>query len=120
LYRVHLAWAGFEFTTLVVIYTDCIGSCKSYYHTITTTTAPKYQISLIIILYSEISSDELYTHNLEVIHFIFKQLLISRNLVGQIEEDDVKKNVVPKEISEYRIMIKLIWYLGAVVVVIVW
>jgi hypothetical protein len=55
LYRVHLAWAGFEFTTLVVIYTDCIGSCKSYYHTITTTTAPKYQISLIIILYSEIS-----------------------------------------------------------------
>jgi uncharacterized phage infection (PIP) family protein YhgE len=38
-----------------VICTDCIGSCKSYYHTITTTTAPKYQISLIIILYSEIS-----------------------------------------------------------------
>jgi uncharacterized membrane protein len=29
LYRVHLAWAGFELTTLVVIYTDCIGSCKS-------------------------------------------------------------------------------------------
>jgi hypothetical protein len=55
LYRVHLAWAGFEFTTLVVIYTDCIGSCKSYYHTITTTTAPQYQISLIRILYSEIS-----------------------------------------------------------------
>ena len=24
LYRVHLAWAGFEFTTLVVIGTDCI------------------------------------------------------------------------------------------------
>ena len=28
LYRVHLAWAGFELTTLVVIGTDCIGSCK--------------------------------------------------------------------------------------------
>jgi hypothetical protein len=41
LYRVHLAWAGFEFTTLVVISTDCIGSCKSNYHTITTTTVPK-------------------------------------------------------------------------------
>jgi hypothetical protein len=26
LYRVHLAWAGFELTTLVVIGTDCIGS----------------------------------------------------------------------------------------------
>jgi len=25
LYRVHLAWTGFELTTLVVIGTDCIG-----------------------------------------------------------------------------------------------
>ena len=29
----------FEHTTLVVIGTDCTGSCKSNYHTITTTTA---------------------------------------------------------------------------------
>ena len=28
LYRVHLAWAGFEFTTLMVIGTDYISSCK--------------------------------------------------------------------------------------------
>jgi hypothetical protein len=41
LYRVHLAYAGFELTTLVVICTDCTGSCKSNYHTITTTTAPE-------------------------------------------------------------------------------
>jgi hypothetical protein len=27
--RVHLAWAGFELTTLVAIGTDCIGSCQS-------------------------------------------------------------------------------------------
>jgi hypothetical protein len=33
-------WSGFELTASVVIYTDCIGSCKSNYHTITTTTAP--------------------------------------------------------------------------------
>jgi hypothetical protein len=32
---------GFEFTTLVVTGTDCTGSCKSNYHMITTTTAPK-------------------------------------------------------------------------------
>jgi hypothetical protein len=38
LYRVHLVGAGFELTTLVVIGTDCIGSCKSNYHTIMTTT----------------------------------------------------------------------------------
>jgi len=31
LYRVNLAWAWFELTTLVVIGTDCIGSCKSKY-----------------------------------------------------------------------------------------
>jgi hypothetical protein len=33
-------WMGFELTTLVVIGTDCTGSCKSNYHTITTMTAP--------------------------------------------------------------------------------
>jgi hypothetical protein len=41
LYRVHLAWVGFELTTLVVIGTDCIGSYKSNYHTIMTTAAPQ-------------------------------------------------------------------------------
>jgi hypothetical protein len=40
LYRLHLASAGFELSALVVIGTDCIGSCKSNYHAITTTTAP--------------------------------------------------------------------------------
>jgi hypothetical protein len=29
-------WAGFEITTLVVIWTNCICSCKSNFHTITT------------------------------------------------------------------------------------
>ena len=36
LYRVHLTREGFKLTTLVVIGTDCIGSCKSNDHTITT------------------------------------------------------------------------------------
>ena len=37
-YTVHLVWAGFELTTLVVIYTgtDCIRSCKFNYHALTT------------------------------------------------------------------------------------
>ena len=42
LYRVHLTLAGFELTTLVVIGTDCTGSCKSNYHTITTMTDPAF------------------------------------------------------------------------------
>ena len=33
--------AGFELATLVVIGTDCIGSCKFNYHTITTIMAPQ-------------------------------------------------------------------------------
>ena len=37
---VHLALIRFELTTSVVIGTDCIGSCKSNYHTITATRAP--------------------------------------------------------------------------------
>jgi hypothetical protein len=41
MYRVHLAWAGFELTTLVVISTGCTGCCKSNYHTITTLTTQR-------------------------------------------------------------------------------
>jgi hypothetical protein len=42
----HISWAGFELTTLVVRGTDCIGSYKSNYHTITITTA-----SQVVFLY---------------------------------------------------------------------
>jgi hypothetical protein len=44
LYRIMLytsPWSRFELTTAVVMGTDCIGSCKSNYLTITTTTAPQ-------------------------------------------------------------------------------
>ena len=39
LYQVHLNWAEFEFTMLVVLGTDCIGRYKSNNHTTTITTA---------------------------------------------------------------------------------
>ena len=48
--------AGFELTTLVVISTDCIGSCKSNNHTTTTTTAPLDSISTFL----------LYKHNASI------------------------------------------------------
>ena len=44
LYQVHLDWAGFELTTLLVMGTDWIGNCKSNYHTITTTTIPDFHM----------------------------------------------------------------------------
>ena len=44
LHRVHLTWAQFELT-LLVIGTDCIGSYKSNYHTfMTTTTTVNYRV----------------------------------------------------------------------------
>ena len=50
LYRVQLAWAGFELARLVVIGTDCIGSYKCNYHTIMTTTTPTFRMDMLIIL----------------------------------------------------------------------
>ena len=47
LYRVHLACVRFEITMLVVMGTDCIGSCKSNYHTITTTNANQTHAILV-------------------------------------------------------------------------
>jgi hypothetical protein len=41
LYGLHLAMNGFELIALMVIGTDCTGSCKSNYHTITTMTTPQ-------------------------------------------------------------------------------
>jgi hypothetical protein len=38
---------GFDLTTLVVISTDCISSCKSNYHTITTTTTPNMKLNYV-------------------------------------------------------------------------
>ena len=52
LYRVHPAWAEFEITTLVVIGIYCIGSYKSIYHMITTTTAPVKCVSMTTYLLS--------------------------------------------------------------------
>ena len=42
-------WSRFELTTLVVIGTDCIDSCKSNYHAITDTTAPWMLHTFIVI-----------------------------------------------------------------------
>jgi hypothetical protein len=50
LYRVHLAWSGFELTNLVVIGTDCIDSCRSNYHANMTNTGPIVYLTLSSIL----------------------------------------------------------------------
>ena len=42
-----LPWSRFELTTSVVIGTDCIGSCKSNYHTIMANDGPYHKICLM-------------------------------------------------------------------------
>ena len=49
LYRVHLVWARFELTTLVLIGTDCTGSCTSNYRMITRT--PVYNVQHVLHIY---------------------------------------------------------------------
>ena len=70
LYRVRLAWAGFELTTLVVMGTDCIGSCKSIYHTITTTMAPSMRCYRTIIGILSITSLLTFTWYKLYIHIV--------------------------------------------------
>ena len=48
LYRVHPTWAEFQLTTIVVLGTDCTGSYKSNYHTITTMTAPIIHLIAVV------------------------------------------------------------------------
>jgi hypothetical protein len=59
-------WSRFELTTSVVIGTDCIGSCKSNYHTITATTAPyinmKYSLKGIYIYTCSVCTHVLWLH----------------------------------------------------------
>jgi len=79
LFRVHFSWARFERTTLAVIGTDCIGSCKSNYHTITVTTAPSkkrywYMYSVYIML--------MYLTKLETYEYENNSISIKRTVHG--------------------------------------
>jgi hypothetical protein len=62
LYRVHLAWAGFELTTAG---TDYKSSCKSNYHTTTTTTAP---VILSHRVHYSISRNDIYINTI-ILHW---------------------------------------------------
>jgi hypothetical protein len=78
LYRVHLACTGLELTTLVVIGTDCIGSFKSNYHAIRTTTALNHnwgmdyrRLCIILICYdTTLASFIIYIYVLEIFLFL--------------------------------------------------
>ena len=55
---------GFKLTTLVVVGTDDIGSHKSTYFTITTTTALLKKINFFSFIYDKCSCTQFYRHNI--------------------------------------------------------
>jgi hypothetical protein len=65
-------WSRFELTTSVVIGTDCIGSCKSNYHTIAATTTPLYCASLGYIC--------VCTVNWQIILILFFDIFMSHHI----------------------------------------
>jgi hypothetical protein len=72
-------WRGFELTTLVVIGTDCTCSCKSNYHTITTTTAP-YIVTNINYCFSNVKKDKFcdwtYDDMICVINYLLDNIFV--------------------------------------------
>jgi hypothetical protein len=62
-------WSRFKLTTSLVIGSDFIGSCKSNYHMITTTTAPDLSIKLVFAL-------------TDLIKIVASQNIFIRNLVS--------------------------------------
>ena len=70
LYRVHLTWVELALTTLEVIGTDCIGSYKSNWHMITTTTAP---VMVSMLDSSAIDVDQINVYRTGICCFLGKQ-----------------------------------------------
>jgi hypothetical protein len=84
LYRIHLTMSGIRTQTLVVIFTVCIGSCKSSYDTITTMTVPTNQENCCLL----IQPKQMYvlTYNLinigikDHLHYPRRQIIIIRRI----------------------------------------
>jgi len=76
LYRIHLAWAEFELTTLVVIGADCICSYKSNYHTTTTKTAHMIKVHIVSKTIISIINRDMEPDQSNVFSFHRKHLLM--------------------------------------------
>jgi hypothetical protein len=102
-YGVHLAWAGFELRTLVVISTDCIGSFKYNYHTITTTMALNYFSEFILDQFvSHLQYSEAYGIHLAWAGFELTMLVvISTDCIGSFKYTYHMITTAPNYFSEF-------------------
>ena len=85
-----LSWAGFEIPTLVVIVTDCMGSCRSNYHTITTTTA-KLPFSFTYVFFCISMSDCALMINVKFVILQFHQNHIGCVMVSVLASSAVDR-----------------------------
>jgi hypothetical protein len=82
-------WAGFQLTTLVVIVTDCTGIWKSNYHTMTTSTAPSFQLKDFSY---RTQSEQVrngrwffaFFHDFQLFYFLTRIFLDAYNFIGQM------------------------------------
>jgi hypothetical protein len=65
-------WTGFKLTTLVVIGSDCICSCKSNYHMITTTVAPLVNYNIFLNYLIVISLNPVHGEVSSIQHYVIK------------------------------------------------
>ena len=95
-------WSRFELTTSVGIGTDCTGSCKSNYHTITTTTPPNFPFTKKYHKNISLQSNNMHFNSSDVLIYkkktnIFSILLVFYNLFLEpptiIEEMSTSKKV---------------------------
>jgi len=79
MYHVHLAMNEVRTTTLVVIGTDCTDSCKSNYHMITTTTAPR--VDCIAAHHLKVNK-EIFCNCLRLMESVLPFLILPRQFFG--------------------------------------
>ena len=91
LHRVHLAWAGFELTTLVVIGSDCTASCKSNYPTITTMFEHHLEFNIFELVYTY--------HYLKLCNFIWKFSVHNFVMLASQSLSNLFENLYPSHIK---------------------
>ena len=73
-------WSKFELTTLAVIGTDCISSCKSNYHTITATAAHSSSLNVLVLIVKNNMTWAYFILLFRVQNIVFENLIqTSRN-----------------------------------------
>jgi hypothetical protein len=86
-------WLRFELTTSVVIGTDCIGSCKSYYRAITATTAPYCNRFVMRILNYQMSAINYVLLSKDICKGV-KRVIIDKGGIFDINSDHVIIQIV--------------------------